>query len=352
MDERLRQYILDRRAATQDQTDDELIAGMGKAGSQLGAAIAGAKPVDTSTYDQMIADAGARRKEVSDFLKQKYESDLAMERDSSKQESKPEPKPLFEDNIESINGKNMKVKYRLDPMTGERIGMSVIGPATEFDIKQANFNLELSRKQDEDRRRREGQEFKQSTALTAEERKIDAPALEESIKAIRSKYKDGNLPGFVDVPKDHGVLGAIKGKATQGYEAVRRGIGLASPDEEAIRSEVTRLVNADLKLQSGSAVTESEYDRFKAAIKAGNWGDYTPRQVMKYVDIMERSLKARQDSIRSGAPGVYDKVKANQSNKPTTTGLKQVVRKQYSKTANKTKLIYADGSEEIVDGQR
>lgn len=34
------------------------------------------------------------------------------------------------------------------------------------------------------------------------------------------------------------------------------------------------------------------------------------------------------------------------------TGGKQVVKKQYSKSANKTKLIYADGTEEIVDGQR
>lgn len=39
---------------------------------------------------------------------------------------------------------------------------------------------------------------------------------------------------------------------------------------------------------------------------------------------------------------------ANQANEPVRT----LKKKQYSKSANKTKLIYSDGSEEIVDGQR
>lgn len=67
--------------------------------------------------------------------------------------------------------------------------------------------------------------------------------------------------------------------------------------------------------------------------------------------ILHKLKKFKEDSDKDFATRIQTRTRGGMNNNPQEPQ-RQVVKKQYSPSSNKTKLIYSDGSEEVVDGKQ
>jgi len=161
-----------------------------------------------------------------------------------------------------------------------------------------------------------------------------------------SRDKDGNLV------KD-GKKVDLPGVSVPGIGRV----SAYSSEARELQGAADKIFNTTLKDRSGGAVTDNEMERLKQEFNSGKYNS-EPELIdalQRFKRATARVLKNREASF---SPAVVDKYKeqggrtSDSVSGANKTPAKNVVKKQYSQSANKTKIIYDDGSEEIVDGKQ
>jgi hypothetical protein len=130
---------------------------------------------------------------------------------------------------------------------------------------------------------------------------------------------DAKIPDLL-VGKEQVAFRSAVGKYKDAYRKAITGAG-AGPKEIAI-------------LESRLPTVSDSPDNFKAKILEAQ--KELRRRKQNLADNLAKQGK-NVDEFRQG---------------PVSTAQKQVVKKQYSKSRNQTKIVYSDGSEEILDGQQ
>jgi len=137
------------------------------------------------------------------------------------------------------------------------------------------------------------------------------------------------------------------------------GIGRVSAHSDQARrlNDTAKTVfNATLKDRSGGAVTDNELDRLRTEFSEGKFNTEP-----ELIDALQRYKRRAAVVLKNREAGYTPEVvnrytdqggRTSKTIKSADAGGKTIAKKQYSKSANKTKVIYSDGTEEILDGQR
>jgi hypothetical protein len=137
---------------------------------------------------------------------------------------------------------------------------------------------------------------------------------------------------------------------------------LTSNDGVNLRQASRTLVGNLIKLRSGTAASDAEVERIMGELGMGRGASeeaFKSGLQKLQADTVE-ALKAKEAGFDPKAVQTYQQ-RGGVTSKDFTLPLgsisgkdekKTVTRKQYSPSRNKTKLIYSDGTEEVVDGKR
>jgi hypothetical protein len=121
---------------------------------------------------------------------------------------------------------------------------------------------------------------------------------------------------------------------------------LQPEDVQSYQQLKRNFINATLRRESGATVRDEEMEN-------GNL-QYFP-QAGDGPDVLEQKRINRQtviDGLNQIAGPMRTPDNSGQTPPPGASKGKTVTKKQYSKSANKTKIVYSDGTEEIIDGQQ
>jgi hypothetical protein len=124
--------------------------------------------------------------------------------------------------------------------------------------------------------------------------------------------------------------------------------GYVSPERKQAEAASDSWVDSFLRLDSGAAIGVDERSEFKR-IYFPQPGDDTTT-VSNKAKLRQAIKNAAKSS--SGKFVTVSEAKALAGAGGETSSEKSVVKKMYSPSANKTKMIYSDGSEEVVDGKQ
>jgi hypothetical protein len=132
---------------------------------------------------------------------------------------------------------------------------------------------------------------------------------------------------------------------------------LRSEESIRLREDVHRAVQATLRATLGAQFTEKEGERI---MNASYNEKLSPAENIKKIDAaikeLENNVRVMDDRANyfeeNGTLVGYRAPKSSEgSPKPKALKDKQVSKKMYSNSANKTRIIYTDGTEEILDGR-
>jgi cytochrome c556 len=270
MDQQLLDYLLKRQ---QEEEGSALGDSMTKAGSQLGAAIAGAQPVDTSAVDSAAKMRQDRSAKVNQYLMQKSQSDeaaaLARQKSIEDKAFRAEQGQLTRDAADE------RMKDR------NQTSRDLAGMANAIKVSQFE--------QGEDRRKNQ---LRQSVGKQVRTEQLDT--LEPGIQAVESiiaKYDGKDLPGA-------GTWDSTVANLT--------GNRVGPEDGKALRQETQRLANVLLKSRSGAAVTDQEYRRFLAEMGSGS--AMSEAAFKRGISMMRRDIDNIKDTVRNENPDMYDEV--------------------------------------------
>lgn len=126
-----------------------------------------------------------------------------------------------------------------------------------------------------------------------------------------------------------------------------------SEEGKTIRRNIAGAANQILKSRSGAAVTDPEYARF---LNEAMTGKFTSEASLKsgLVKMRQDLLNIKGAIAKGYEPKIVKMYEQNTGdfNLGTNAGSKHPIKKLYSKSRNQTKIIYSDGTEEVLDGQR
>jgi hypothetical protein len=231
-----------------------------------------------------------------------------------------------------------KVDKLFPPMRG---GAGGITPYQQHQI-QRQRELDAQRAEDKKAARDEKKEKQLNTAaekISVRVEKSGLPEMRTNMEEVlRLLPKEGDdIPGF-------GQTGFLPKY-------------MLSQEGKNLRSALSSLFNAKLSARSGAAVTEQELRRLK-----DEFGDFSMASDKDLMNALRRleaamnkdiaNMKAGYDpealEIYTGRGGDDLSPIANPRSKESKT----VTKKQYSPSRNQTRIIYSDGTEEVVDGQK
>lgn len=129
----------------------------------------------------------------------------------------------------------------------------------------------------------------------------------------------------------------------------------AGESARGLRQEVQNLLNAKISKDYGASQSFGEVARFNKAVGSGKLED--DKAIIRGLLGFKRAYETDVQNIKAGVGGKAFEEYENRGGitkkdaKPKENK-KTVAKKFYSKSQNKTKIVYSDGSEEIVDGQQ
>lgn len=182
----------------------------------------------------------------------------------------------------------------------------------------------------------------------------DLPKGFEPKKTTASKLTESERNASMYYNNAKKALQIIEDMEAQGFrpkvwEAIKRGLvpedleGTVSDPQEAKYMQAVRdFTAAKLRLESGAAIPASEIAE-QAKIYMARPGETS--------DLIQQKAASRREALR----GLEFKAgegasKISQGEQPPMK--KKAVKKQYSPSRDQTKIIYSDGSEEVVDGRQ
>lgn len=188
------------------------------------------------------------------------------------------------------------------------------------------------------------------------------PGLRRAQKAIPGLFTEGNRPKLKSV-------GGWKNLIPTGLAPVAEDLKILPEGSATERTALQELQNVKIYDSSGKQINEEEMKRIAKGM--GLRGMFDSEDVIDALNQMGYTTLQKQKQVSAGADSkALDTFRnrgglAGYETLPELLGAsaeglperpqqqeKQVVRKQYSKSRNKTRIIYSDGSQEIVDGQQ
>lgn len=340
------------KAAQVADEDKVRLGALIDAASKVGAGIAGlgspnVVKADTGASDMMVKMAtGARDMETRRKLR-----DYSLERQGK----------VFE---------VQQKRDRLDP-NSERSKRAADVAAQLFPQYKNTFKgkseeevdayLRLVQQKEESQLRREASALARQQAKDAKDiaktAKLDTET-EKQVNKISERVEKSGLPQVAaGVDRLENLLGAPleKAKELPGYGRAGSLVPNIATSEKSrqIRQQVQTLSNAIISKQFGASQTAGEIARFQTAMGSGKFE--SEEAMLSGLKSIKRAYNADMRNIKAGykpeAVKVYTEDRKGYDTLPYEEA-KTVVKKQFSPSRNQTKLIYSDGSEEIVDGRK
>jgi len=149
-----------------------------------------------------------------------------------------------------------------------------------IDLRKANQELVQNQREQNN----QFQTQRQAVQFTNQLEKASVPqaqAVLDNINTIMSKYPKGQLPGY-------GVVDGLKP------------MWALSADGQQLRQAVAQLANINLKVRSGAAVTQQEYDRFRQEL--GNSSFVPEDRIRQGITQMQNLVEAEKKHFVAGTP--------------------------------------------------
>jgi hypothetical protein len=205
---------------------------------------------------------------------------------------------------------------------------------SEKRLKQAEGRMDLSTTAEE--RRKEELQFKKGEANELKPKEM------ETLTGFDSSLD--SLDRLEGLNKDFWT-GPVEGRISQ----LSRVLGTDSGAKTKLAAQMEMVLSRYAKQISGTAVGEQEFERLRNQLP--NETDSDAAFSAKFSNFRdELELSRNYGKIRDVEPFKERKslVKKDENKKQT----KQIIKRQYSPSLNKTKITYSDGTEERVDGKQ
>lgn len=247
---------------------------------------------------------------------------------------------------------------RLDGMSAKQIE-SMFGKMNPEYIYQSELNAQQARENAEMRRR--------ELAERAEERKLARELDKSREDRLQDQYNRSEVKNYQFKAEDQvKKLRDIQ----QGADELDGLLALSETNPQAYNAIGTKLAKA---MGEVGALTENDVTRYVGRkdlqgriAKAGNdLMKGTIRQedmqyIKEIVDVLREKSNRKVEKVYRDAASLYakntgvpiEKAEAYFNIQPLKSEQKQVVKKEYSASRNKTRLTYNDGSTEVVDGKK
>lgn len=163
----------------------------------------------------------------------------------------------------------------------------------------------------------------------------------ETQGAIQEATQDGDIAGV-------GLTGYLAERVPFGKKAL-------TPQGRKLRQQLGILNEVWARARTGAAISMTEEDRFN--VQTGLDPDASDDEMLLAIDILKRWATAEKAAKEAGkTPEAVETWNRQRQERRRAAGLvgprKQVAKKEYSKSRNQTRITYADGSTEIVDGRQ
>jgi hypothetical protein len=164
------------------------------------------------------------------------------------------------------------------------------------------------------------------------------------LEAMEKKYLDLYDKASKEKIGPFSGTGIVGGRASGVANTIGVSVG---PATDQLITGLTRDLNAYISETTGAAMSEPEAKRLAKVMPHAGMDRALFASKLKEAREEANAIIAdrRRVAGQSSAP-------SKEAAAPAESAKKNVVKKQYSPSANKTKLIYSDGSEEIVDGRQ
>lgn len=280
-------------------------------GLLTGAMQAGMGPADAAAISQMMDPATAARMALASKFEKLAPGELGINglgAEIARNENAPvnDPAQVIQRTMaaaqQARTSGNTALADQLDAKVQEQSGMfgqqmktqaaEALAQQREFQNQFKTTNQELVQNQRDTNNQFQTQ--RQTTVLTNQLEKASVPqaqAVLDNINGIISKYPPGQLPGY-------GVVDGLKP------------MWALSQDGQTLRQAVAQLANINLKVRSGAAVTQQEYDRFKQEL--GNSAFVPEARIRQGIGQMQNLVEAEKKHFVAGTP--RDVVKSYEEN--------------------------------------
>jgi hypothetical protein len=331
-----------------ENTDATDISNYGKAFNQIGAAIGGVNAPATPVFDALPAQEAQRKQKVMDYLKMSREGEedavkLSMEQEKLEQGKVVKPQlPALSDKVVGSDGAPLYTApgqglMTQDPKTGTFTPYT--GKPKVLRNEQLNINLGgLNERKKANKRGQERLNWDINTKIN------------ERVTKVGKALTEAGAPQYEVYKQDFLNQEDVAGKA-YGRLASLPDTWMLTDEGQQFRGSVERLIAPIRKDLFGATLTGNEQASFNTMLGTGKGMSMAAfkRSLDKLIEAKDEQL----EGIRSYDEDAYEiYLERKGKNTPSVPAAKTVTRKQYSQKANKTKITYSDGTEEIVDGKR
>lgn len=363
-------------AAQGRSNDNALVAGLMRAGATIGNAISrGNAPPDEQGLRQLAAGADRPMQEFGAALQT---SDALRKR--KLEDAKNDP------NSPSARAKAAMIEKTFPGLYTPEELAAITDANAEFALEPAKFRATLKAQTAAAEATRNFQasehaatqkfqagEHAATQRFQAGENQKDREAAMDRAKATLGATKfekdvqkaGAELEPFARMADDINWLNATVAEAQKNNEDIpgagmwdswKPGIMQSSADTD-VRQRALDVLNRTLFMESGKAVTASELKRQAKAAGLGEWATEQEfaQGLQKVAARAQRAMEQRQARFRPEVIGTLQErggKLADAIEVPPPDGAPNVVRKDYSRSRDKTRLTYSDGRTEEVNGRR
>lgn len=213
-------------------------------------------------------------------------------------------------------------------------------PYQRIALALADKRLKLQEKQEEGKGIRHGEsvELRKEALYRPSDKQVEA--IDSYDQTLASLFRTRDLSTGVET----GPIADFRNMAASK-------LGIDDPDVTALRSQTIDTLAERIKALSGTAASEAEAARLRITLPTLR--DSHEVFIKKLEEAEKRVKEAREIRLKSLAKQGKNVEAFNEISKPMSQeNSKQVVKKQYSPSRNQTKIIYSDGSEEVLDGKQ
>jgi len=229
----------------------------------------------------------------------------------------------------SLSDHNAGFKYSIDNSTGLKTSGSTLDvPSTSIttDTGKTQRDLKIEHEGNLAESKKIGSRRGEATFNVAE-----AEAALKKRTGLSEKWAD-----MYEVAQQEGGVGPVGGRA----EAFLENWGYTKGENSArLASSMMNDINMYIKKITGAQLSEPEAKRLMAVMPS-------PKMTRELFEARMRELEEEAKRV------VNERIDVQRRLTSRTPGEKTVVKKKYSPSRNKTKLIYSDGTEELVDGKQ
>lgn len=328
---------------------------LAKAGAQLGAAIAGVNTPDLSLFDQNIKQADtvlSQYKErmekekvdpnspLSKGMKQFMKSFGFEVKGDASAEELMKLSPIAERYYQSIENRELRKEQAAQRSEDNRFRWAQL--AAQKDIAKQNKEAEIERKRGE---KLEGYTMQMRKDLTS------GPLAKQYTSVVNSKTALSDLTSFMENPTGYTDYGTLMRslKVLQGDDSVVREAEMRLGQNAGSLSQ--KLQNYADQIATGRSLRPEQRQDIVNTLKvmdASATNQYK-QAAQPYLE-QARELGLNEDFI---LPGILRETPTNKtSTQNSSPQQKTIVKKQYSPSRNQTRVLYSDGSQEVLDGQQ